>query len=72
MKTVIQFMNSLTGRAVRILLGLALIFVGLASIGGTLGTVVAVIGLLPIALGIWGHCILELIPGQAHGHSAAK
>lgn len=61
MKTLVTFMNSIAGRAARIVLGLALVYVGLVSVGGTTGYVVAVIGLLPIAMGLWGRCALELV-----------
>jgi len=59
MVALVNFMNGGIGRALRIILGVALIYVGLAMMGGTTGIIVAIIGLLPIALGIWGHCILE-------------
>lgn len=68
MKTLVNFMNSIAGRAARIVLGLALVYVGLVSVGGTTGYVVAVIGLLPIALGLWGRCVLELVLRLAPQH----
>ena len=68
MKTLVNFMNSIAGRAARIALGLALVYVGLVSVGGTTGYVVAVIGLLPIALGLWGRCVLELVLRLAPQH----
>jgi small-conductance mechanosensitive channel len=61
MEGLVRFMNGTTGRALRVVLGLVLIYLGLAVIGGTTGLVVAVIGLLPIALGLWGKCILQLV-----------
>ena len=61
MSGLIKFMNSVTGRALRVLLGLVLIYLGLAVIGGTTGLVVAVIGLLPIAMGVWGKCLLQFV-----------
>ena len=68
MKTLVNFMNSIAGRAARIVLGLALVYVGLVSVGGTTGYVVAVIGLLPIALGLRGRCVLELVLRLAPQH----
>ncbi len=59
MNGLIKFMNSVTGRVLRVALGLVLIYLGLAVIGGTTGLVVAVIGLLPIAMGVWGKCLLQ-------------
>jgi len=58
--SIIGFMNKAVGRALRFVLGVALIAYGLLVLGGTAGTVVALVGLLPIALALWGHCLLEL------------
>ena len=60
MTSIIGFMNKAVGRALRFVLGVALIAYGLLVLGGTVGTVVAIVGLLPIALALWGHCLLEL------------
>ncbi len=65
MNALVNFMNLMAGRVLRIVLGFALIYVGLVPLGGTLGVVVAIIGLVPIAMGIWGHCLLELVAPQA-------
>lgn len=61
MDGLIRFMNGTTGRALRVVLGLVLIYIGLAVLGGTTGLIVAVIGLLPIALGLWGKCLLQFV-----------
>ena len=61
MTSIIGFMNKAVGRALRFVLGVALIAYGLLVLGGTVGTVVAIVGLLPIALALWGHCLLELV-----------
>lgn len=61
MNGLIQFMNGTAGRALRVILGLVLIYLGLAVIGGTTGLVVAVIGLLPIVLGLLGKCVLQFV-----------
>lgn len=57
----VSFMNGPIGRLARIGLGVALIAVGLAVVGGTGGTILAAVGLVPIALGISGHCLLEFL-----------
>jgi hypothetical protein len=57
MAGLIDFMQGTAGRILRVVLGLALIYVGLTIVGGTIGIVVAVIGLLPIAMGVWGPCL---------------
>ncbi len=59
MDGLVRFMNGLWGRLGRIALGLALIAYGLAVLGGTLGIAVAVVGVLPLLLGLAGRCLLE-------------
>jgi len=61
MKGLVDFMQGTFGRLLRVVLGLALVYVGLAVVGGTAGIVVAVIGLLPIAMGVWGPCLLGFV-----------
>lgn len=61
MSGLIGFMNGVWGRALRILLGLALIAYGLLGLGGTAGLIVALVGVIPLALGAWGRCLLELV-----------
>ena len=65
MTSIIGFMNAAIGRAVRFVLGVALIAYGLLVLGGTAGSVVAIVGLLPIGLALWGHCLLELVAPRA-------
>ncbi len=67
MSGLVDFMNTGVGRGIRVLLGLVLIYVGLTALSGVVGWVVALIGLLPIAMGAWGHCLLEfLMPKATH------
>jgi hypothetical protein len=61
MNALISFMQNYVGRALRVILGLVLIYAGLFVVGGTLGLVVAIIGLLPIGMGVWGPCLLGFI-----------
>ncbi len=61
MNGLVGFMNGGLGRTARIILGLALIALGILSITGTVGVVVAIVGLVPLAMGIWGRCLLELV-----------
>ena len=65
MYDVVKAMNGPTGRAARVGLGLVLVYLGLAVLGGTAGAVLAVGGLLPILLGLWGRCLLELFASRA-------
>jgi hypothetical protein len=61
MNGLINFLQGSFGRVLRVVLGLALVYIGLALVGGTAGIIVAVIGLLPIAMGVWGPCLLGFI-----------
>jgi hypothetical protein len=53
----VNFMRSNAGRLLRIVAGLALILVGLLSIGGTGGVILAIVGLVPLAAGIFNFCL---------------
>lgn len=66
MSGLIGFMNGFWGRVLRGILGLALIAYGLLGLGGTAGVILALIGLIPLALGAWGHCLLELVYHPTH------
>lgn len=61
MDSLVRFMNSAVGRLLRVGLGVALVVCGLTVLGGTTGYVVAAIGLVPIALGATGRCMVEFI-----------
>ncbi len=67
MSNLIQFLNGAVGRLLRVALGIALIWYGLLALGGTAGAILAVVGLVPIGLGVWGHCLLELVPTKTAG-----
>jgi Protein of unknown function (DUF2892) len=55
-----EVMEGPVGRVLRVALGAILIYVGLGQMSGTAGRVVAVAGLLPIAMGLWGPCLVRL------------
>ncbi len=61
MNELIEFMNGASGRLLRVVLGLALVYVGLAVLGGVLGTLVAAVGLVPIVMGAKGSCLLQYV-----------
>jgi Inner membrane protein YgaP-like, transmembrane domain len=64
MNALVNFLASSTGRIVRIVAGLALIAWGLLSLGGTIGIVVAVIGVVPLAAGLLDFCIFAPLFGR--------
>lgn len=57
------FMASAIGRGIRIVAGLALIAWGWSMRGQTSGTVLMVVGLLPLAAGIFNVCVIAPIIG---------
>ncbi len=61
MKALITFMEGAWGRGLRVVLGLVLIYVGWSMVGGTTGTIIAIVGLVPLIMGLWGPCLLGFI-----------
>ncbi len=53
----IEFLASSTGRIVRIIAGAALILIGLLVVKDTGGIIIAVIGLVPLAAGVFDFCV---------------
>ena len=60
MEKFFEVMEGPFGRALRVALGAVLIYFGLARMSGMGGRVVAIAGLLPIAMGLWGPCLVHL------------
>jgi hypothetical protein len=58
-----QFLAGTGGRTVRAVVGVILLIVGLAVIGGVIGVIVAIIGLVPIAAGLFDFCLLSALLG---------
>ena len=52
-----QFMSSKSGRLLRIVVGVVLIVAGL-QMKSTGGNILAIIGLVPLAAGVFGWCLL--------------
>ncbi len=65
MTGLVNFMNTTAGRILRVVLGLVLMYAGFAMIGGTVGWIVAIIGIVPIVMGIYGHCLVEYVLPKA-------
>ena len=63
MNEISRGMNTVWGRAVRIILGLLLMGIGVGVIGATpAGIALVIVGLVPIIMGAWGHCLVEALP----------
>lgn len=58
-------------RAVRVVLGVVLMVVGFAVIGGTGGTILGIVGLIPLVTGLVGFCplyaLLHIRTNDRHG-----
>ena len=61
MTGLIKFMQGNLGRGLRVVLGLGLIYLGLAVVGGAAGIALAIVGLLPVAMGVWGPCLVGFV-----------
>jgi hypothetical protein len=57
------FMASTVGRITRIVAGIALVALGLLVLKGTVGIVVAVVGLVPLAAGVFDFCVFAPLFG---------
>lgn len=55
-----EVMEGRIGRVLRVALGGGLIYVGLGRMSGMGGRLLAIAGLLPIAMGLWGPCLVHL------------
>ena len=66
-----KFMSSGMGRGLRIVVGLALIVLGLFSMGGTGGIILAVVGAVPLVAGAMDVCLFApLFGGPLKGAEA--
>jgi len=59
----VKFMVTGAGRATRIVAGIVLIAVGLLVIGGTGGIILAIVGVLPLAAGLFDFCVFAPLFG---------
>ncbi len=53
----VGFMRGAAGRALRIVAGLVLILVGLLVVKGIAGSVMAAVGVVPLAAGVFNFCL---------------
>ena len=63
MQGLVSFMNNPVGRLLRIALGVAIILTAFTVLSGPAQWILAAVGVVPIALGISGRCMVELLPG---------
>ena len=63
MKGFFGFLASTAGRITRIVAGLILIYLGLWPVGGTWGYVLAIVGLVPLAAGLFDFCVFAPLFG---------
>lgn len=63
MNPFIRFMASPAGRLTRIVAGAALIAWGLLGLGGTVGVLVAIVGLVPLLAGTFDVCVFSPLFG---------
>jgi hypothetical protein len=59
----VKFMTSGIGRGARIILGLAIMAAGLLVVQGTLGTLMAIVALIPISGGVFDFCLIGFALG---------
>jgi len=68
-----QFVNSPTGRIVRILVGLGLIGWGYGQLPGSTGIILIVLGMVPLAAGVFNLCLISaLLGGPISGTRIAR
>ena len=63
MKAFFKFIASPAGRIIRIVAGVALIVVGLLVLEGVAGWILAVVGLVPLAAGLFDRCVFAPLFG---------
>jgi Inner membrane protein YgaP-like, transmembrane domain len=67
MNPFIKFMASTAGRIIRIIAGIVLIALGLLVVHGVGGTVLAVVGLVPLVAGLFDFCVFAPLFGAPLG-----
>ena len=63
MNAFFKFIASPAGRVIRAVAGLALILIGLLLVGGTGGWILAIVGLVPLAAGLFDWCLFAPLFG---------
>lgn len=68
----VTFMTGNTGRMLRIVAGIVLMTVGVLVVKDTLGTVLAVVALIPLAGGVLDFCIVGAVLGYPFRGAVAR
>jgi hypothetical protein len=63
MNPFVTFMASTAGRLTRIVAGIALVAWGWFGLGGMTGTIVAIVGLVPLLAGLFDFCVFAPLFG---------
>lgn len=66
MDEVLCFMNSIWGRAIRVVLGAALMGLGLVVVGGPSALALGLVGAVALGMGLGKRCLLEAVPHRAN------
>ncbi len=69
---IVRLMTSPLGRGLRIVLGIVVIAAGLFAVGGTLGVIMALVGLVPMAGGVLDFCIISAVLGYGFKGANAR
>lgn len=68
----LRFMTSVQGRLARILLGIAIISLGMLVVQGIPGNIMTVVGLVPIAGGLFDFCLVGAFMGYPLSGTKAR
>ncbi|HMB23389.1 MAG: DUF2892 domain-containing protein [Chloroflexota bacterium] len=63
MNPFVKFMAATAGRITRIVTGLALVLWGWMGLGGATGLVITIVGLVPLAAGLFDFCVFAPLFG---------
>jgi len=63
MNAFFRFIASPAGRGTRVVAGLALILIGIGLVQGTVGWILAIVGLVPLGAGLFDKCVFAPLFG---------
>jgi DUF2892 family protein len=72
MLSLFKFLGSTAGRWTRAIAGAILVAVGLFALAGTPGYIVAIVGLVPLAAGVFDFCLFAPLAGLPFGGAALR